>query len=102
MFYREVVFLIKPVYITVRLFWQECCSISITCERIVRIGQLAVTVNNNWTDRFFVKQNLFNSPVMSNKFNVMSSMACLNTIHTYGIPVSCIARLTSIKVMHRK
>lgn len=39
---------------------------------------------------------------MSDELYVMASMASFDAVHTDGVPVGCVTRLTSIEVVHRK
>lgn len=41
-------------------------------------------------------------PVVANEFNIVPGMAGFDTIHTYGVPIGCIACLASIKIVHWK
>lgn len=42
----------------------------------------------------FLQKLLVNLPVMSNKFHIMSLMALLNTVYTYGIAVCGVTSVT--------
>lgn len=42
----------------------------------------------------FHEKMLFNVPIMSNKFHIMSLMALLNTVYTYGVAVCGVTSVT--------
>lgn len=45
---------------------------------------------------------MINLPIVSNKFNVVTSVTGFNTVDANRIPIGRIARLTTIKIVHWK